>query len=91
MPGCGNCTFVPYAKYSFKESGSLENDAICAWAATVRWTTTRPLGRDELLLLKNRRGPTGYVPVKLDSEWLRFEERRVGIAGNPDLAYSLAA
>ncbi len=56
----------------FRECGSIEADAD---VAVLCWWKSHAGDDAELLIAKNRNGPTGSVPVKFNRELARFEER----------------
>jgi replicative DNA helicase len=64
-------------KYSFKESGSLENDAdlVAAIYRPVDDDNQYYPNTEELDVLKQRQGKIGIIPVKFNEERLCFEQR----------------
>jgi replicative DNA helicase len=63
-----------------RESGSIEQDADLVAFLTRTGYAGGPVdeaeedGKAELLIAKNRNGPTGEVPLRFRAEWMRFEE-----------------
>jgi replicative DNA helicase len=65
------------SKYSFKESGSLENDADCVLAIYRPVDEDQQFmeGKEEINVMKQREGKIGIVPVAFDENALLFRAR----------------
>ncbi len=64
-------------KFSLKESGSLENDSHVI-VLTYRPVDSDgvPTGKDELIIAKQREGPTSNERVQFNSDFLTFDETK---------------
>jgi replicative DNA helicase len=65
--------------FSLKESGTLEEAAhtVILPFRKVDPETNSFTGEDELVIGKQRWGPIGSIPCRLDGKYLKFEERIV--------------